>query len=200
MRSGGEEGMAMPLQVDLPSDHYTVEDWLRLPETVGQRVELIDGSFVVSPTPLAKHQMCAKRLVRILDDAVPEDLEVVEAFGVRTATEVPVPDVVVADADVLVSDAAVLLPEQTHLVAEIVSPHNHHRDYHDKPRIYAGAGIPTFVRIALAGVAPPYVEVFHLEDGAYTLVAKANAGQTLELTRPFAVAFDPGRLLGRRAG
>ncbi|WP_329251406.1 Uma2 family endonuclease [Actinoallomurus sp. NBC_01490] len=192
--------MAVPLELDLPSDHYTVEDWLHLPETVGQRIELIDGSFVVSPTPLSNHQVCAGRLRTLLAAAASHDLEVVEAFGVRTASEVPVPDVVVGDGEVLLSGATVLLPEQTHLVAEIVSPSHRQRDYHDKPRIYAAAGIPTFLRIELAGVAPPYVEVFHLHDGAYTLVAKANAGQTLELTRPFPVAFDPGRLLGRRAG
>src|SRR3954454_10879111 len=120
MRSGDEEGMAVPLQVDLPRDHYTVEDWLHLPETVGQRVELIDGSFVVSPTPLSNHQICAGRLRTLLAAAAPDDLEVVEAFGVRTANEIPVPDVVVGDADVLLGGAAVLLPEQTHLVAEIV--------------------------------------------------------------------------------
>ncbi|GLY89140.1 Uma2 family endonuclease [Actinoallomurus iriomotensis] len=191
--------MAVPLEVDLPRDHYTVEDWLHLPETVGQRIELIDGSFVVSPTPLSTHQLCAKRLVRILDDAASHDLEVLEAFGVRTANEVPVPDVVVGDADVILGGATVLLPEQTHLVAEIVSPSHRQRDYHDKPRIYAGVGIPTFLRIELAGIAPPYVEVFHLRDGAYTLVAKANAGQVLELTQPFPVVFDPARLVGRRA-
>jgi Uma2 family endonuclease len=192
--------MGVPLPGDLPRDHYTVEDWLDLPETVGQRVELIDGSFVVSPTPLSTHQLCAGRLVRILDDAAPHDLEVLGAFGVRTAREVAVPDVVVGDADVILRGATVLLPEQTHLVAEIVSPHNHHRDYHDKPRIYAEAGISTFLRIDLTGAAPPHIEVFRLSGGAYTLVAKASAGQTLDLAEPFPVTFDPGHLLGRRAG
>jgi Uma2 family endonuclease len=110
-----------------------------------------------------------------------------------------VPDVVVGDADVLLGGAAVLLPEQTHLVAEIVSPHNHHRDYHDKPRIYAEAGIPTFLRIELAGATPPHVEALRLNGGAYTLVEKASAGQTLNLTEPFQVTFDPGHLMGRRA-
>jgi Uma2 family endonuclease len=155
---------------------------------------------VVSPTPLSNHQVCAGRLRTLLAAAAPDDLEVVEAFGVRTANEVPVPDVVVGDADVLLGGAAVLLPGQAHLVAEIVSPHNHHRDYRDKPRIYAEAGIPTFLRIELAGAAPPHVEVLRLSGGAYTLVAKASAGQTLELAEPFPVTFDPKRLLGRRAG
>jgi Uma2 family endonuclease len=83
-------------------------------------------------------------------------------------------------------------------VAEIVSPHNHRRDYLDKPRIYAGAGIPTFLRIELTGTAPPNVEVLHLHEGAYTLIAKASAGQTLELAEPFPVTFDPGLLWGHR--
>jgi Uma2 family endonuclease len=186
--------MAVPLPVDLLRDHYTVEDWLNLPETVGQRVELIDGSFVVSPTPLSTHQFCAKRLVRILDDAAPDGLEALEAFGVRTASQVPVPDVVVGDAKVILRGVVALLPEQTHLVAEIVSSHNRRRDYHDKPRIYAEAGIPTFLRIELSGVAAPHVEVFRLSGGAYTLAAKASAGQTLELAEPFPVTFDPRQL------
>jgi Uma2 family endonuclease len=190
--------MAVLLQAERP-DQYTVEDWLDLPETVGTRIELIDGSFVVSPTPRSDHQICAGRLRTLLDAAAPDDLEAIEAFGVRTANEVPIPDVVVGDADVLLSRAAVLLPEQTHLVAEIVSRGNHRRDYHDKPRIYAEAGIPTFLRIELTGIASAQVEVFHLRDGAYDLVAKVGAGQTLELTQPFPVAFDPACLLGRRS-
>ncbi len=194
--------MAVPLPVDLsrPHSRYTVEDWLNLPEAPGQRVELIDGSFVVSPTPMSTHQICAKRLVRILDDAAPHYMEAVENFGIRTANEAVIPDVVVGDAEVLFSGAATLLPEQTHLVAEIVSPGNRQRDYHDKPRIYAAAGIPTFLRVELIGVNPPYVEVLRLRDGAYVGVANVEAGQRVKLTEPFPVEFDPARLIGRRPG
>jgi Uma2 family endonuclease len=99
---------------------------------------------------------------------------------------------------VLLGGAAVLLPEQTHLVAEIVSPGNHRRDYHDKPRIYAEAAIPTFLRVELSGTGAPHVEVLHLRDGVYTPAAKVDAGQVLELAEPFPVTFDPGCLLGRR--
>ncbi|MFL6056675.1 MAG: Uma2 family endonuclease [Actinoallomurus sp.] len=192
--------MAMPLPADSPHDHYTVEDWLNLPETIGQRIELIDGSFVVSPSPLTNHQVCAKQLVRSLDDAAPDDMEAVEAVGVRTATEVPIPDVVVGDSETLRAGSAVLLPEQTHLVAEIVSQGNRRRDYQDKPRIYAAAGIPTFLRIELIGANPPYVEVLSLRDGAYVSVAHVDAGQVVKLTDPFPLEFDPARLLGRRFG
>lgn len=189
---------ALTAEAAVPGDHYTVEDWLALPEIVGQRVELIDGSLVVSAPPLSTHQLCAGRLVQILNDAAPADLEVIGAFGVRTANEVAVPDVVAGDADVIIGGVPVLLPEQTHLVAEIVGPDRRRLDYHDKPRIYAEAGIRIFLRVELTRAAPPHVDVFRLGGGAYTLVAKADAGQALELTEPFPVSFDPGELLKPR--
>ncbi len=191
--------MIVPLQADLANDHYSVEDWLDLPEIAGHRVELIDGSFVVSAMLSLNHQLGAGRLSTFLSAAAPLDIEAVGAVGVRTANEVAVPDVIVADTAVLLSGAQVLLPGQPHLVAEIVTPGSRIRDYRDKPRIYAEARIPNFLRVELVETAPPYVEVFGLGDGGYTLVAKASAGETLELTEPFPVSFDPGRLIGPRA-
>ena len=79
-------------------------------------------------------------------------------------------------------------------------PHNHQRDYHDKPRIYAEAGIPTFLRIELTGAARLHIEVFRLSGGAYTLVAKASAGQTLDLAEPFPVTSTRGTSLGAVPG
>ncbi|GAA0372687.1 Uma2 family endonuclease [Actinoallomurus spadix] len=190
--------MAMPFPVTSAHGYYTVADWLNLPEIEGRRVELIDGSFVVSPPPLSDHQVCSARLSTILAAAAPENMEIVGPCGIRTATEVPIPDIVVGDADAILAGVAALLPEQTHLVAEIVSQGNRRRDYQDKPRIYAAAGIPTFLRIELIGVNPPYVEVLSLRDGAYVGVAHVDAGQLVKLTDPFPVEFDPARLLGRR--
>lgn len=191
--------LTLPLPTVLSHDHYTVEDWLNLPEIRGPRIELIDGSFVVSAPQSSWHQLSAGRLTTLLLKAAPPEFEVIAAFGVRTETEVAVPDGVVFDADAVSGNVAVLSPGQAHLVVEIVSPGGPRRDYHDKPRIYAEAGVPTFVRVELTGTAAPYVEVLHLRDGAYTQVAKVGAGETLELTQPFPVAFDPVRLL-RRTG
>jgi hypothetical protein len=44
------------------------------------------------------------------------------------------------------------------------------------------------------------VEVLSLRDGAYAGVAHGDAGQTMKLTEPFPVTFDPAHLLGRRPG
>ncbi|MCO5998909.1 Uma2 family endonuclease [Actinoallomurus rhizosphaericola] len=190
--------MISPFPVCTPQGRYTVADWLNLPEITGQRVELIDGSFVVSPLPLSDHQLCASRLSTTLAAAAPEAFEVVGPCGLRTATEVPVPDILVGDADALLAETTVLLPQQTLLVAEIVGRESRRRDYHDKPRIYAAAGIPTFLRVELVGANPPYVEVLSLRDGAYVSVAHVDAGQLVKLADPFPVEFDPARLLSRR--
>ncbi|MEO3868028.1 Uma2 family endonuclease [Nonomuraea sp. B12E4] len=178
---------------------YTVDDWLKLPQT-GERIELIDGSFVVHGVPAPNHAICAKRLVRLLDDAMPDHLEVAEAVGVVVGEDGLIPDVVVADADAMFSGIqAVSFPEVV-AVAEVVSPGigNKKRDYEIKPPKYAAAGIPVFIRVELEGQGAPRVEVFHLVSGRYELATAAGAGETLHLSRPFPVSFDPALLAGRR--
>lgn len=179
------------------ADGYTVEDWLKLPDT-GERIELIDGSFVVSPMPGHDHAIAAKRLVRILDAARPDDFEVVETGNVVVGEDGLIPDIVVGHADAMVSGAVSLSSPDVVCVAEIVSPGrgNHRRDYEVKPPKYAAAGIPVFVRVELHGDDSPKVEVFRLGPGGYRLVAEAKAGDVVTLTEPFPVSFDPGALAG----
>lgn len=191
--------MAMPAEPMSDHDGFTVEDWLALPER-GQRVELIDGSFVVSPQAATNHQLCTGRLRTLLAVSAPEDLEVVEAANLICADEGAIPDLVVADADVMVAATVALEPHHVRLVAEVVSPGNKNRkrDYQDKPRMYAAAGIPVFLRVELTGPGAPRVQVFELRDGDYALATEAAAGQALQLTEPFKVSFDPAELAGLR--
>lgn len=191
--------VAMPAEPMPDQDGYTVEEWLALPESK-RRVELIDGSFVVSPLAATNHQICAKRLVRILDDAVPDGLEVTEGANVLCVDEGAIPDIVVADAEVMLAATVALRPEFIQLVAEVVSPgkKNRRRDFGDKPRMYARAGIPTFLRIELTGEGAPRVEVLVLRGGEYELDALVRAGETLQLKEPFEVSFDPAVLAGPR--
>jgi len=68
-----------------------------LPED-GHRYELIDAVLVVTPAPSMPHQRVVTRLLRLLDAACPDDLEVfVAPFDVALATDtVMQPDVLVA--------------------------------------------------------------------------------------------------------
>jgi Uma2 family endonuclease len=183
------------------SDHdgFTVEDWLALPERK-ERVELIDGSYVVSPLAATNHQICTGRLRSILAAAAPPDLEVTEGANVPCVDEGAIPDVVVGDAEVMLAPTIALRPEHIHLVVEVVSPgqKNKRRDYEDKPRMYAKAGIPTFLRIELTGADAPRVEVLTLRDGDYEQTALVSAGEVLQLKEPFEVSFDPAELAGPR--
>lgn len=178
---------------------YTADEWFRLPQT-GERMELIDGSLVVQGVPAPHHATCAGRLVRVLLDAAPDDLEVAEAVGTLVGDDGLIPDVVVADAEVMTSGMQGISFPDVVAVAEVVSPGvgNKKRDYEIKPPKYAAAGIPTFIRVELEGDGAPWVEVFHLRGGRYELATVANAGEVLTLTQPFPVSFDPAILTGRR--
>jgi Uma2 family endonuclease len=189
----------MPAEPMPDRDGFTVEDWLALPES-GQRVELIDGSYVVSPLAATNHQICTGRLRDLLLAAAPDDMEVTEGANVPCAGERAIPDVVVADAEPMLAGTVALDPRYIHLVAEVVSPgrSNRRRDFTDKPRMYAAAGIPVFLRVELIGEGAPCVEVLALKDGEYVQADRVCAGRTLRIAEPFEVSFDPAVLVGAR--
>jgi Uma2 family endonuclease len=64
----------------------------------GHRYELIDAVLIVTPAPSMPHQRVVTRLLRLLDAACPDDLEVfVAPFDVALATDIVMqPDVLVA--------------------------------------------------------------------------------------------------------
>ncbi|MEO3794581.1 Uma2 family endonuclease [Nonomuraea sp. B10E15] len=180
-------------------EDYTVEDWLKLPET-GERIELIDGSYVVSPMPGYNHAIAAKRLVRILDDARTGGYEVVETGNLEIGDDGLIPDIVVGHAEAMLAGVAKLAADDVVCVVEIVSPGrgSHRRDYDVKPPKYAAGGIPVFMRVELLGDGAPRVEVFRLASQGYELAAEAKAGDTLTISEPFPVSFDPAILAGPR--
>ncbi|TYB53179.1 Uma2 family endonuclease [Nonomuraea sp. PA05] len=180
-------------------DDYTVEDWLKLPET-GERIELIDGSFLVSPMPRYGHALCAGRLRQILIEAAPPEYEVVETGNLIVGEDGFAPDVVVGLTEAIVADPVALSADDVVCVVEIVSPGkgNHRRDYEIKPLKYAAGGIPHFIRVELHGDGAPRAEVFSLGAHGYELTAEAKAGDKLAAHVPFPIAFDPAALTGAR--
>ncbi|MEQ4721535.1 Uma2 family endonuclease [Nonomuraea sp. B19D2] len=177
---------------------YTVDDWLKLPES-GERIELIDGSFVVSPMPMGLHALCAGGLRAVLAaaaKAAKSDLVVVETVNLSVGEDGLIPDVAVLPRDLVMDRTVVFQAADVAAVAEVVSPGpgNRRRDYEIKPPKYAKAGIEVFIRVEIEGADIPHVEVLELGPDGYETVGHAKAGETLTLTKPFPVSFDPAEL------
>ncbi|GAA2209176.1 Uma2 family endonuclease [Nonomuraea monospora] len=187
-------GRARLFSVPHAEDGYTVEDWLKLPET-GERIELIDGSYLVSPMPNYDHAFAAQSLVRIINDASPNDFLAVETGNLQVRGDGLIPDIVVGHIEAM-PGAVTLSSEDVVCVVEIVSPGKsaHWRDYIIKPPKYAAGGIPFFVRVELQGDGAPRAEVFKLGAQGYELVAEGKAGSSLTIDIPFPVSFGPAVL------
>ncbi|MGW3342259.1 Uma2 family endonuclease [Nonomuraea rubra] len=175
------------------AEGYTVEDWLALPVT-GERIELIDGRYVVSPMPGYASAVAVGRLVGILDAARPGDYEVVAAGNLAVGGDGLIADAVVGCAKQM-RGAVTLAPDAVACVAEVVGSGRRHDI---KPPKYAAGGIPHFIRVELQGDGAPRAEVFDLAAQGYELVAEAKAGDTLTASVPFPITFDPAALTGLR--
>lgn len=103
----------------------------------------------------------------------------------------PIPDVVIVrefDFDTNNYPAA-----RVALAVEIVSRSTRSNDRFRKPALYAQAGIPSYLRVELD---PLHVVAYRLDpEGVYTEYARAAAGESATLEIPFAVSFDPARLV-----
>jgi Uma2 family endonuclease len=175
---------------------WTEEEYLALGETQ-QRVELLDGSLLMSPNPGSDHQQVARRLANALEAAAPSELEVVEAVNLRVGpSRLLIPDILVSRR---LERTTVFQAADVLLVAEVVSPSTTSADRVLKPALYAGAGIGWYLRVELAGPDAPELWLHQLRDGVYAEVALLTAGTQGTLAGPFPVTLDPAALR-RRSG
>jgi Uma2 family endonuclease len=184
---------------ELALDHagpWTEADYHALPET-RQRIELLDGSLLVTPAPSSDHQQLARRLANLLEAGAPAELDVVEAVNVRVApSKLLIPDLLITRRR---GATAVYQPEDVLLVAEVVSPSTATTDRMIKPQLYAAAGIPWFLRVELEVPRPPGLWLYRLAGTSYAEHAHANADETFTLTEPVRMVVDPAVLLRRHA-
>lgn len=120
---------------------WTEQDWLALPERMG-RVELLDGTLLVSPYPAAPHQRMVRNLADALEASAPERFEVFEGLNVRVGVgRILIPDIVVLTPPGL--DETILDPEPVQLVVEVASPSNAWADRVTKPDATREPAFPT---------------------------------------------------------
>lgn len=130
------------------SRSLTYDDLLRERATRDERLELIEGEIVVTPSPSPLHQLVVHRLAVLLDRAIVES-------GLGLVLESPL-DVFLAAHNVFQPDLIVLLNDRIRLfgpdmvenapslAVEIISPSSSAYDRVTKRDVYARFGVPEY--------------------------------------------------------
>jgi Uma2 family endonuclease len=182
---------------------FTVDEWVKLVTsdfiTDGRRVEVVEGSLIVSPAPALSHQVAADALRTVLA-AAPSDLLVVTAVGLPMpeAEAGFIPDIMVVDRAAARASGVMPQPSAVRLVVEVVSPSTVTTDRRVKPEKYAAAGIPAYWRVELRrfrgqlpGEVLPVLFAHALsESGEYELVHRVDASEPAKLAAPYEVHLD----------
>jgi Uma2 family endonuclease len=168
---------------------WTEEDYFALGETPA-RVELFDGSLLVSPRGTVRHQSWSLSLANALDAAAREaGLDVYLAINLRLRTgRIAIPDLVITrpvDLDTVTVEA-----RDIELVCEITST-NAATDRVLKMHYYAGAGIPRYL---LVDPRPMALYLCRLGGDKYVEEASALPGESLLFTAPVVTELDPASL------
>jgi Uma2 family endonuclease len=183
---------------------WTVDEWATLVLSGviddGRRVEMVEGSLIVSPAPAMAHQVAADQLRTVLAEAAPADRLVVTAVGLPMPDVDSgfIPDILVVDRAAAREAGTLAGPSMVDLVVEVVSPSTVTTDRRVKPEKYAAAGIPTYWRLELnrfrgqlPGEVLPVLFAYALGDaGEYELVHRLDARKPGMLIAPFEVKLD----------
>lgn len=160
----------------------------------GHRYEIVDGSLLVTPPPIDRHQFVGAALLGILRATAPGGWQVAHDLGVRVPGGNLIPDIVAlrpGHARGVVWREAV----DVGLVVEIASPSTQTTDRSLKAVKYAEAGIPVFWQVAQNGTITVSALV---APGQYGIVETVRPGRSWTASVPFAVTFDPAEFLDDR--
>lgn len=179
---------------------WTLDEFVALGELPAwPRLELIEGSLLLSPHATVGHQrVCMNLSLLFAEPSRRARLEVLSPANVSLPAQVsmPIPDIVVAHyrafgkQDDLAVDA-----EDVALLVEVESPSTRGRDRLLKPDLYARGGLAHYWRVELAPGHGPVVYRYALHGDAYRLLGRTPAGEQLVATEPFPVQFDPADLI-----
>lgn len=164
-----------------------------LPENNGPKVEVFRGSVIVTPHAGFDHQAAERELpYRLHRAARRAGLWAYPECNVVSGDDLFIPDFAVlrrsggGQTFMPISDAV--------LLGEIVSRTNRRKDIIDRPREYAAAKVPFYMRVDFRNRVPALV-LHELVDGEYQPVVAAASGGTFAITEPFEFRIRPEELL-----
>jgi len=131
-----------------PRRSWTYDDFAALPGKPGERVEVLDGDLVVTPSPTPRHQLVIGRLHSLLAPYV-------ERHGLGWVLAGPV-DVLFSQGDYAAPDLVFVRRDRKHIVGErglegspdllveVLSPSTASRDRGRKRERYGRFGVPEY--------------------------------------------------------
>ncbi|GLY04255.1 MULTISPECIES: Uma2 family endonuclease [Actinoplanes] len=160
------------------------------------RIELIDGSLVVSPAPNSPHQEISYLLTAALrPTARAHGFRAQQAVNLRLAPHrILIPDVTVSTAPRL---STYVEAADAVLVAEVTSPGNAAVDRTTKLTMYAAAGIPWYLLAEpdMTDYRSLTLHLLHLQGDTYVPRTTATDDELLRAETPFPMALTPTTLL-----
>ncbi|HVV22293.1 MAG TPA: Uma2 family endonuclease [Pseudonocardiaceae bacterium] len=188
-----------PRWVVPPPEGWQADDLDRLPPNAPRRVELIDGALVVMAPQTAFHMRVINALLRQLAEQAPPGLEIAREMTIRLdERQRPEPDLLVVDGPALDDGTRTwLVPNEVHLVIEVLSPESEVRDTQRKPQLYAQAGIKHFWRVENDG-GRAVVFTYELDPATRSYVSTNICRETLAISEPFPIKLQVDKLHERR--
>ncbi|MGX1617154.1 Uma2 family endonuclease [Micromonospora chalcea] len=163
-----------------------------LPENNGPRIEVLRGCVIVTPGSGVDRRTAHLHLAYRIGVAA----RAAGWWGCRSVNLVSGDDLFIPDLVVLRRPAgglrAVIVADAL-LVGEIAPS-----GVIDRPREYAAAGVPYFLRVDLRNRVPA-LALYELVEGEYRPLAAAAAGTTFVMREPFEFSVDPADLLDEEA-
>jgi Uma2 family endonuclease len=187
------QGVVMSATVEEPQRRVPMsrEAFLDHAWNESERAEWVDGIAVVTPAGLPKHQVVAARLVRLLQDALPDMWAYAEG-GVDLVRSLRIPDVLVVSD--LEDELWIATPPL--IAAEVISPSSRTEDRVRKLNEYLIGGIAYYLLVdrfegtlvALRNDDGVWTPVLELDEGtpAGELIVDAYGAVGFDLTTLFA--------------
>ncbi|MFE1952674.1 Uma2 family endonuclease [Streptomyces sp. NPDC059524] len=172
-----------------------VRFWEEMEWPEGSKVEIIDGTITVSPSPAYQHNVIAARIHRRLNSVIPDDWEVFQtlALSVPSRLGMLIPDILVAPRQDDVESDSHIPAALAELVVEITSKSNARNDRISKCAAYAAAGIPFYLLVDRWSRQGPVSTLYGDPTGdVYRTLSTVKFGEPLQLPAPFDLTIDTG--------